>query len=100
VGAQRPVVCKRNCPKTNGNQLGIFQARVQRRWSAVGLSQHSLRRFPRLHKVTVMEISGGRVKLGFDVDSDVPVHRLEVWERVFGNGRLDSPNHDAAAPIT
>jgi hypothetical protein len=22
------------------------------------------------------------VKLGFDVDADVPVHRLEVWERI------------------
>jgi carbon storage regulator CsrA len=33
-------------------------------------------------KVTVLEIQGGRVKLGFDVDAKVPVHRLEVWERI------------------
>ena len=47
-------------------------------------------RFERILKVKVLEISGQRVKLGFDVDLDVPVHRLEVWERVNGNGQLDS----------
>jgi len=35
-----------------------------------------------LLKVTVLAISGGKVKLGFDVAADVPVHRLEVWERI------------------
>lgn len=35
-----------------------------------------------LLKVTVLEIHGDTVKLGFEVDSDVPVHRLEVWERI------------------
>ena len=57
-------------------------------------------RFQRILKVKVLEIRGEKVKLGFDVDPDVPGHRLEVWERVFGNDRLDSPNHDAAAPVT
>lgn len=32
--------------------------------------------------VTVLEIRGGKVRLGFEVDADVPVHRLEVWERI------------------
>ncbi len=32
--------------------------------------------------VTVLEIRGGRVKLGFEVAKDVPVHRQEVWERI------------------
>ena len=39
-------------------------------------------RFERMLKVTVLDIRGGRVKLGFEVDADVPVHRLEVWERI------------------
>ena len=26
------------------------------------------------------------MKLGFEVDSEIPVHRLEVWERMNGNG--------------
>jgi carbon storage regulator CsrA len=34
----------------------------------------------RLLKVTVLGIQGTNVKLGFEVDPDVPVHRSEVWE--------------------
>ena len=36
----------------------------------------------RLLKVTVLGVQGARVKLGFEVDDDVPVHRAEVWERI------------------
>lgn len=39
----------------------------------------------RLHgvlKVTVLEIQGKRVKLGFEADADIAVHREEVWERI------------------
>jgi carbon storage regulator CsrA len=32
--------------------------------------------------VTVLEIRGGKVKLGFDADPSVPVQRSEVWARV------------------
>ena len=35
-----------------------------------------------LLKIIVLEISNGKVKLGFDVAAEVPVHRLEVWERI------------------
>ena len=38
--------------------------------------------FHRLFKVKVLEIHGANVKLGFEVDPDVPVHRAEVWERI------------------
>ena len=38
--------------------------------------------FHRLLKVTVLGIQGAKVKLGFEVDPDVPVHRSEVWERI------------------
>ena len=38
--------------------------------------------FHRLLKVTVLGIHGTSVKLGFEVDSDVLVHRSEVWERI------------------
>ena len=38
--------------------------------------------FERVLKITVLEIQGGKVRLGFEVDADVPVHRLEVWERI------------------
>jgi carbon storage regulator len=43
--------------------------------------------FHRLLKVTVLGIKGSNVKLGFEVDPDVPVHREEVWERINAGGR-------------
>jgi sRNA-binding carbon storage regulator CsrA len=32
-----------------------------------------------------LEINGGRVKLGFEANSNVSIHRWEVWERIFFN---------------
>jgi carbon storage regulator len=45
--------------------------------------------FERLLKVTVLDVAGGKVKLGFEVPADVPVHRLEVWERIRAGLRPD-----------
>ena len=38
--------------------------------------------FHRLLRVKVLEIRGTNVKLGFEVDAGVPVHRSEVCERI------------------
>jgi len=38
--------------------------------------------FERMLKVTVLEINGVKVRLGFEIDKEVPVHRAEVWERI------------------
>jgi len=46
--------------------------------------------FERMLKVTVLEIQGGKVRLGFDVDATVPVHRMEVWERIQSNAAAKS----------
>jgi carbon storage regulator CsrA len=43
--------------------------------------------FHRLLRVKVLEIRGANVKLGFEVDADVPVHRAEVWERINANSQ-------------
>ena len=40
-----------------------------------------------LLKVTVLEVKGANVKLGFEAEADVPIHRSEVWERINGNGQ-------------
>ena len=37
-------------------------------------------------RVTVLRIKGGSVLLGFEAADDVPVHRLEVWERIRASG--------------
>lgn len=38
--------------------------------------------FEHVMRITVLEIGSGRVKLGFEVDREVPVHREEVWEKM------------------
>ena len=47
-----------------------------------------------LFKVTVLGIENGRVRLGFEAAEDVPVHRLEVWERIRTNTELDGPTRN------
>jgi carbon storage regulator len=56
--------------------------------------------FHRLLKVTVLDIRGANVKLGFEADADVPVHRSEVWERINAAGRAGSLTDDLAEPLT
>jgi len=43
-----------------------------------------------LLKVTVLKVTGGKVTLGFEVDADIPIHRLEVWERMCASGEVHS----------
>jgi carbon storage regulator CsrA len=45
--------------------------------------------------VTVLEIKCGKVRLGFDADAGVPIHRMEVWERIHSGNRSTRP---AAGP--
>lgn len=47
--------------------------------------------FARLLKVTVVEINGDRVKLGFEADGDIPIHRFEVWQRICAEGQASHP---------
>jgi carbon storage regulator CsrA len=51
--------------------------------------------FERILKVTVVEVRNGKVRLGFEVDADVPVHRLEVWERIRAEAEPDIPPEGA-----
>ena len=55
--------------------------------------------FPRLLKVTVLGIHGAKVKLGFEVDPEVPVHRSEVWERINAAAQAGSLTAGPAAPL-
>ena len=52
----------------------------------------------RLLKLTVLEIQGGKVRLGFEADDGVLVHRLEVWERIQANARPNGSTKAPAAP--
>jgi carbon storage regulator CsrA len=43
-------------------------------------------------EITILEIEGGRVRLGFQADTRMPIHRREVWDRIC-NG--EAPPADA-----
>lgn len=47
--------------------------------------------FEHVLKVTVLEIDGGRVRLGFEIDKEVPVHRWEIWEQIQKNKQPEAP---------
>jgi carbon storage regulator CsrA len=51
-----------------------------------------------LLKVTVLEIKGGSVRLGFEGAAEVPVHRLEVWERLCAADRPENSTGGPGAP--
>jgi carbon storage regulator len=50
-------------------------------------------------EITVLEIEGGRVRLGFEADTRMPIHRREVWDRIsngHGNGNGNGNGHATA----
>ena len=55
--------------------------------------------FGHILKVTVLEIGHGKVRLGFEADKDVPVHRSEVWERIRATCPPDSETGGLQAPV-
>ncbi|MGD0141466.1 MAG: carbon storage regulator [Tepidisphaeraceae bacterium] len=50
-------------------------------------------------KVTVLEIGRGKVRLGFEVANDIPVNRLEVWQRLRSSARPEASQTDLAPPV-
>jgi len=50
-------------------------------------------------EITVLEIEGGRVRLGFEADTRMPIHRREVWDRICnGNGHGNGAAGQTAIP--
>ena len=47
-----------------------------------------------LLKVTVIEIIGRTVRLGFEAPADVPVHRSEIWEKIVAASKPGSATKD------
>lgn len=45
-------------------------------------------------EITVLEIDGGRVRLGFNAEAQLPIHRREVWNRICNGDAAP-----AAAPV-
>jgi carbon storage regulator len=38
-------------------------------------------------KITVIDIGRGRVRIGIEADKDIPVHRIEVYNKLKDNAR-------------
>jgi carbon storage regulator len=55
-------------------------------------------RFEKMIKITVLDIKGGKVRLGIEADEDVTVHRSEVWERIVASDLLGGKTASLAAP--
>ena len=45
--------------------------------------------FEQLVKITVVNICGGSVRLGFEANNEVLIHRAEVWDRLGLDGRTE-----------
>jgi carbon storage regulator len=44
--------------------------------------------------ITILSVEGGRVRLGFEADSTMPIHRREVWDRIHGEHATDVRRDD------
>jgi carbon storage regulator CsrA len=49
-------------------------------------------------KITVLEIKGACVRLGFAAEGKVPIHRSEVWERIKARGPPQDSTTSYVAP--
>ncbi len=55
-------------------------------------------REPKL-KVTVLESRNGSVRLGFEAQIDVLIHRWEVWQRIRAGGLTGPPRVGAVVEV-
>jgi carbon storage regulator CsrA len=53
---------------------------------------------PPMLTITVLEIDCGKVRLGFQAEAAVVIHRWEVWQRIQADGLPDGSTPDPAAP--
>ena len=50
-------------------------------------------------KVSVVEIRGGRVRLGFEAESNIGIDRSEIWERKRVDGPIPSNDDSDLLPL-
>lgn len=43
-------------------------------------------------RITIVDVRGDKVKVGVEAPTDVPVHRLEVYEAIKRESRKDFPD--------
>lgn len=45
--------------------------------------------------VMVVDVFGGKVRIGIEAPPDVPIHRMEIYKAIHGNEPEKSPQHGA-----
>lgn len=55
--------------------------------------------FDHILKIKVLEIRGGKVRLGFEIDAAIPVHRAEIWERLRASERPGNTTQNPVPPV-
>lgn len=90
-----PIAEEPNDQDKTGDSIMLVLTRKNQQSVVVGNSNG----VDRLLKVTVLEIRAGRVRLGFDVPAEVPVHRFEVWERLLTGEPDDNRTEIPAACV-
>ena len=50
-------------------------------------------------EITILEIEGGRVRLGFEADTRMPIHRREVWDRICNGEAVANGNGNGLAGV-
>jgi carbon storage regulator len=50
-------------------------------------------------EITILEIEGGRVRLGFEADNKMPIHRREVWDRIRNGQPAPEPRKAATGGV-
>jgi carbon storage regulator len=50
-------------------------------------------------KVTVLDVKGDKVRLGFEIDKNVPVNRWEVWQRIRDARNSDGGDHSTMVQV-
>jgi carbon storage regulator len=50
-------------------------------------------------EITILDIEGGRVRLGFQADNKMPIHRREVWDRICNGNGNGNGNGEAQAQL-
>jgi carbon storage regulator CsrA len=49
-------------------------------------------------RITVLEIKGSNVRLGFVAGDNIPIHRTEIWERIKARGPPPKRSTEIEAP--
>lgn len=55
--------------------------------------------FRGLLKITVLDLGGGRVRLGFEGDRDIVILRSEIWQRLCADRQNDDLGQAVERPL-